>query len=81
MMTGREIKDELLKIGLQLNDEAEYCSIKEFAAMYGYSPSSIRQMLMREQICGAVKVKDQWLIDREADILVKQNTKNRKIKL
>ncbi len=80
-MTGREIKDELLRTGIMLRDEDEYFTAEEFAGKYGYSPSSIRQMLKRDQIAGAVKVGNRWMISENACILVRQNTKKRKIKL
>ena len=80
-MTGREIKDAYLADLNKLNDDTEYCTPEEFAGMYGYSPSSLRTMLKRGQISGAVKVNNRWLFDREADILVAQHTKKRKIKL
>ena len=80
-MTGKEIKDELTRISLMLYDEDEYYTTEEFAAKYGYSPSSIRQMLKREQIAGAVKVVNKWMISGDASILVRQYDKKRSIKL
>lgn len=80
-MTGREIKDELVKIGLKLNDDAGYITAIEFAESRGYNPSSMRMMLKREQITGAVKVGDKWMIPEDADILVRQNAKKNKIKM
>ena len=80
-MTGKEIKEKLLRTAMELDDDSEYVSAIEFAEKYGYSPSSIRQMLMRDQIAGAVKVVNKWMIDEDASILVRQNTKKNKIKL
>lgn len=80
-MTGKEIIDELRRLEFKFDVDSEYCDAEEFAAMYGYSPSSVRQMLMRKQISGAVKLGNKWLIDKDASILVRQNTKKRKIKL
>lgn len=80
-LTGKEIIQELRKTELQFDEDSEYCDAEEFAAMYGYSPSSIRQMLMRKQISGAVKLGNKWMIDKDASVLVRQNTKKRKIKL
>jgi len=80
-MTGREIKEQLARTSLMLFDETNYFTADEFAAMYGYSPSSIRQMLKRDQIFGAVKVGNKWMISEHASILVRQNTKKNKIKV
>ena len=80
-MTGKEIKEKLLRTAMELDDDSEYVSAIEFAEKYGYAPSSIRQMLMRDQIAGAVKVENKWMIDEDASILVRQNTKKNKIKL
>lgn len=79
--TGRELKDELLRQGFQLVDEALYFPAEEFARRHGYSPSSIRTMLKRDQITGAVKVENKWMVSEDADILVKQYAKKNKIKV
>lgn len=81
MKTGREMKDERLRIGLQLNDDAAYYTIPEFAEKYGYSTDSIRVMLMRGQIAGALKVDGKWMISENADILVDQYAKKNKLKV
>jgi len=79
-MTGREIKEQLMRTSLMLEEEDEYFTAEEFAEKYGYSPSSIRQMLKRDQIAGAVKVGNKWMISEDAAILVRQNAKKRKAK-
>jgi len=79
-MTGREIKEQLMRTSLMLEEDDEYCTAEEFAEKYGYSPSSIRQMLKRDQIAGAVKVGNKWMISEDASILVRQNAKKRKVK-
>lgn len=65
---------------LMLEEDEEYLTVAEFAAMYGYSPSSIRQMLKRDQIAGAVKVGNEWRISEDAAILVRKNAKKRDAK-
>ena len=77
MKTGREIKNELARTMLMLEEDEEYLTAVEFAAMYGYRPSSIRQMLKRDQIAGAVKVGNEWRISEDAAILVRQSAKKR----
>lgn len=79
--TGKELKEELALTSLKLNDDDVYFTAVEFAAKYGYSPSSIRQMLKRDQIAGAVKYGNKWMISEDAAILVRQNTKKNKIVL
>ena len=81
MKTGREIKEAALGELNELSDDTEYCTAEEFAGMYGYNPNSLRTMLMRGKISGAIKVRNHWLFARNADILVKQNTKKCKIKM
>ncbi len=77
MKTGKEIRFELARTMLMLEEDEEYLTAKEFADRYGYSPSSIRQMLKRDQIAGAVKVGNEWRISEDASILVRQNAKKR----
>ena len=75
MITGKKLKQELSLTVAALDDKTKYLTAEEFAAKYGYSPSSIRQMLKRDQIGGAVKVGNRWLIDEDAGIFVRQYTK------
>jgi len=77
MKTGKEIRFELARTMLMLEEDEEYLTAKEFADKYGYNPSSIRQMLKRDQIAGAVKVGNEWRISEDASILVRQNAKKR----
>ena len=81
-MTGKEIKNafmsDTLKKVMELNDKEEYYDCVEFAEKYGYTPSSVRQMLKRKQITKAVKLGNQWFISEDAGILVKQHTKKRR---
>lgn len=88
MKTGGEIKAELSEIMRAIEDAAgdlindtEYYTCEEFAGKYGYKESSIRQMLKRGQISGAVKVYGRWLISENSDIMVRQYTKKNKLVL
>ena len=85
MKTGGEIKAELAEImqaiedaAGEVSDHTEYFTCEEFAMKYGYKEATIRQMIKRGQISGAVKVYGRWLISENADILVKQYTKKNK---
>lgn len=85
MKTGGEIKEELSEIMQAIEDTAgdlvdntQYYTCKEFAWRYGYKESTIRQMLKRGQISGAVKVYGIWFISENSDIMVRQYTKKNK---
>lgn len=75
MITGKKLKRELSLTVAALDDKTKYLTVEEFAEKHGYSPSSIRQMLRRDQIGGAVRVGKRWMIDEDAGIFVRQYTK------
>lgn len=77
-MTGKEIKEKLLDDMRDLVDEERYFTPEEFAKKYGYKEASIRQMLKRGQISGAVKLYGRWLISENSSIMVRQYTKRNK---
>ena len=77
-MTGKEIKEKLLDDVRDLVDEERYFTSEEFAKRYGYKEASIRQMLKRGQISGAVKLYGRWLISENSSITVRQYTKRNK---
>lgn len=82
MKTGREIKEQLHKdirrmeeSSVGIVDDSTYYTCGEFARKYGYKEGTIRQLLHRGQISGAVRLYGRWAISENADILVRQYTK------
>lgn len=79
-MTGKEIKAVLAGTARKFDDRTDYCTSSEFAHEHGYSEGSVRTMLKRGKITGAVKSLGQWMIPKNADVLVKKYARKDKIK-
>lgn len=88
MRTGREIREQVQndvqkmeESAAGIADNCTYYTCQEFAKKYGYKESTIRQLLHRGQISGAVRLYGRWAISENANISVRQYTKKNKYEL
>ena len=88
MRTGKEIREQVRndiqkmeESAVGIADDGTYYTCQEFAKKYGYKEGTIRQLLHRGQISGAVRLYGRWAISENANILVRQYTKKNRYEL